>query len=301
MPYRVPTSRIPNTMIERINETRHRLSVLQEQISTGKRINRPSDDPIGAELVINLRTSRAEIAHFQKIAVTATQKLTAADNAFNNYQSNLDRVKSLLSAGLSDLTGQTSRDALANELEALKNGVISFANTRNGNEFLFGGTRQTVPPFDPVTGVPSAQPATAQFVQIEPGTNAMAVGVTAESFLTEGGVTITEDFDLAIAALRGTGDPVADQAALENAMTRMSVYQDLAAERRSTIGVNMNSVDKARERLSTVDLSVLESISNAEDADFAEAALALTDTQTTLEAILAITARGQRSLIDYLG
>lgn len=301
MSYRVPTSHIPNTLAERINSTRHRLSVLQEQISSGKRINRPSDDPIGAELVINLRTSRAEIGHFQKVSVTALQKLTAADNAFNNYQSNLDRVKALISAGLSDLTGQSSRDALANELEALKNGVVSFANTRNGNEYAFGGTRQTEPPFDPVTAAPSAIAASSQYVQIEPGTNAIAVGVTAESFLTEGGTTIFEDLDLAIAALRGTGDPAADQTALQNAMTRMGLYQDQAAEARARIGVNMNSVEKARERLSTVDLSVQESISNIEDIDFAEAALSLAATQTQLEAILSIAGRGQRSLIDYLG
>ena len=301
MPYRVPTSQIPDTLAERINMNRLRINRLQEQIASGKRINRPSDDPIGAELVINLKTTRDQIAQYQKVSVTALQKLTAADNAFNNYQLNLDRAKTLISSGLSDITGQSSRDALADELEALRQGFISFANTRNGNEFLFGGNRQNVPPVDPVTGVPAATPTTAQYVQIEPGTNALAVGTTAESFMIDSGVTIFEDLDLAIAALRGTGDPVADQATLTNAMTRLTVFQDRAAEARSRIGVNMQSVERAKDRLSTVDLSVLESISNVEDADFAEAALELGQAQTALEATLAIAARSQRSLIDFLG
>lgn len=301
MPYRVPTSHVPDSLAERISATRLRLAVLQEQITTGKRINRPSDDPIGAELVINLKTTRAEISQFRNVAVTAFQKLAAADNALNNYQTNLDRVRTLISNGLNDVNGQASRDALAIELESLKAGLIGLANTQNGDEYIFGGTRQNVPPFDPVTGAPAGTPTTARYVQIEPGTNAMAVGVTGESFLTEGGTTVFDDLDLAITALRGTGDPVADRAALENAMTRMGLYQDQSAEARARVGVNMNSVENARERLSAVDLSVLESISNVEDMDFAEAALDLAATQTQLEAILSIAARGQRSLIDYLG
>ncbi len=119
--------------------------------------------------------------------------------------------------------------------------------------------------------------------------------------MQEGGVTIFEDLELAVAALRGTGDPVADNATLTNAMSRMGIYQDRGADIRAQIGVGMETVDRARERLTTVDLSVQETISNTEDVDFASAALELTATQTSLEAILQITGRGQRSLIDYLG
>ncbi len=83
------------------------------------------------------------------------QKLTAADNSFDNYQLNMDRAKVLISGGLTDVTNQAARNALANELEALRTGFISFANTRNGDNYLFGGTRQGEPPVDPITGVPS--------------------------------------------------------------------------------------------------------------------------------------------------
>lgn len=301
MSYRVPSSNIPDILSDRINLNRYRLNVLQEQLSTGKRINRPSDDPNGAEVVINLKTTRAELAHFQRVAVSAQQKLTAADSAFNNFETSLDRIKALISAGLSDVSGQTSRNALADEIEALKGSILNFANNRNGSEYVFGGNRQGVPPFDPVTAAPAAAPTTSQYVQIEPGSTALATGVTAESFLIEGGTTIFQDLDLAIAALRGTGDPVADQAALNNAMSRMGVFQDQAASSRSRVGINMESVEKARDRLATVDLSVLESISNTEDVDFATAALKYADAQTSLEAVLSIAARSQRSLIDFLG
>lgn len=300
MNYRVPTSQIPDSLLRQINSNRHRIDVLREQLISGKRINRPSDDPIGAEAVISLKTSRAEIRQYQAATVTARQKLDSADNAFNNYQVNLDRANSLISAGLSDITTQSAKDALADEIDALRSGIISFANTRNGNDFVFGGTRQTEAPVDPATGIFSATPTTTQYIQIEPGSNALSIGVTAESFLIEGGVTIFEDLEAAATALRGTGDSAADIAALENAFQRVSQFQDLASSARSTIGVNQQAVETAIDRLGTVDLSIQENISNIEDVDFVEAALDLGDAESALEATLSVAARAQQSLLDYL-
>ena len=300
MPFRVPTSQVPDSLLRRINTNRHAIDVLREQLITGKRINRPSDDPIGAEVVISLRASRAEIEQYQTATITARQKLNAADNAFNNYQRNLDRSNALISGGLSDITTQSAKNALADELDAIRTGIISFANTRNGDEFVFGGTRQGEPPVDPVTGVFSTNPANTQYIQIEPGSNALSIGVIGESFLVEGGVSIFEDLVSASAALRGTGDAAADSLALEAAFARISQFQDLAASARSTIGVNQQAVETASDRLEALDLTVRENISNIEDVDFAEAALALGDSENALEATLSIATRAQQSLLDYL-
>ncbi|MEZ5306537.1 MAG: hypothetical protein R2684_05250 [Pyrinomonadaceae bacterium] len=301
MIHRVPTGSSQSHLLDRININRQRLNTVTEQLTTGKRINRPSDDPIASEVVINLKTTRAEISHYQRAAVTSLQKLDAADYSFNDYQLDLDKIKETISGGLSDVTSDTTKAALANQLEALKNGIISFANTRNGSEYLFGGTRQDVPPFDPSTGLPAAAPADPQYVQVEPGTFALAVGVTAESFLVESGTSILDDIDAAVTALRGTGDPVADRNTLLNSMTRITRFQELASEARALIGVNQRAIQNAQERLQTVDLSVMETISNKEDTDFATAALELNDAQNALEAALAVAGRGQRSLLDYIG
>ncbi len=301
MSYRVTDSFSSANTTARINSQRSLLNVLQERIASGKRINRPSDDPAGAELVLRLRTSQAEIEQFKRSAVTANHKLTAADDVLNSYETTLDRVKTLVTQGLSDTTTQPSRNALATELETLRARILSGANTRNDDGYLFGGTRQNAPPFDPATGVPANTPTNPQYIQIEPGTNAIATGVTAETVFADAASDIFTDLNAAIAALRGTSDPAADRATLESTTSRLKIYSDSAAMARAVIGANMNITDLAQERLTGDFLSLDQRAGDVEDADFADTALQLTNAQRSLDATLQVAASSRRSLFDFLG
>lgn len=285
----------------RINAQRNVLSVLQERIASGKRVNRPSDDPAGAGLVLNLRTSQAEIEQFKRSASFAGQKLTAADDVLSNYAKILDRVKTLTAQGMSDTTTQQARNALATELETLRGTILNTANSKYNDEYLFGGTRQNAPPFDPATYAPAAISSNAQYVQIEPGANAIAVGVTAETIFSDPVSNVFNDLDAAAAALRGTGDAAADRATLENMMSRLKIYADAASLAQAKIGANMNGVEITLERLNGDFISLDERAGQIEDADFAETAVQLAEAQRALEATLQVTANGRRSLFDFLG
>lgn len=300
MNYRVTDSLTNLRTTAQINSQRSLLSVLQERLASGKRINRPSDDPAGAELVFRLRTSQTEIDQFKRSSAAAAQKLTAADDSLNSYTAILDRIKSLVSQGLSDTTTQTGRNALAIEIESLRERVLSIANSRNGDEYLFGGTRQTAPPFDPTTATPAGTPATAQYVQIEPGTGTIAVGVTAEAIFSDAGADIFADLNAAVAALRGTGDPAADRTTLQNTMSRLQIYSDAAALAQARIGANMNAVEIAQDRLNGTYLSLDDRANDIEGADFAETAVKLSEAQRSLDAVLQVAASGRRSLFDFL-
>ena len=300
MNYRI-TDNNKESSIARINAQRSRLNVLQERIASGKRINRPSDDPAGAEAVINLRTTQTEIEQFKRSAATSAQKLSSADEALNNYENVLTRVRTLVAQGLSGTTTQQSRNSLATEIESLRERILSVATLESGDEFLFGGTRQDAPPFDPVTAAPAAAPAAARYVQIEPGAKAIAVGVTADTVFADSGSTIFTDLNDAVNALRGTGNPGADQTTLENTMARLGIYSDLAGAARARVGVNMNAAEIAQERLTGDSLSLEERVSSIETADFAETALELAATQSTLDATLQVAAQKRRSLFDFLG
>lgn len=301
MNHRVTDSLSSANTNARINSQRGVLSVLQERIASGKRINRPSDDPAGAELVLKLRTSQAQIEQFKRSAAHVSQKLTAADAALGTHANVLDRVKTLVAQGLSDTTTQAARNALATEISALRERILNHANAKFGDEYLFGGTRQNAPPFDPATYLPAATPANPQFVQIEPGASAVAVGVTADSFLSDAVSSVFADLDAAVAALRGTGDAAADRATLENTMSRVQVYTDAALLAQAKIGAAMNTAEIAKERLSGDFLTLEERAGEVEGADLAETAVQLAAAQRTLDATLQVAANGRRTLFDFLG
>lgn len=287
--------------LENIQRHQKLVAGLQERISTGKRINRPSDDPAGAEIVLNLKTSMAEIEQFKRSAAAANQKLVAADDVLAGYTKLLDRTRSLVAQGLSGTASQTAQNALAAELESIRERVLSTANARYGDEYLFGGTRQDAPPFDPVTATPAPTPASAQYVQVEPGANAIPVGITAERVFSDGASNVLTDLNAAITALRGTGNPSADHATLENTMSRLQIYANSASVAQAEIGANMNITELAQERLTADTQSFAERVSGIEDADLAESVVGLADAQRALEATLQATAASRRSLFDYLG
>jgi flagellar hook-associated protein 3 FlgL len=301
MNYRITDNSSAARFTSRVNAQRSRLESLQEQLASGKRINRPSDDPNGAEAVITLRTSQKEIEQFQRSAQTTQQKLVAADDTLNGYENLLQRVRTLVTQGLSDTATQTAKNALATEIETLRGRILNVANSNYNGEYLFGGTRQNAPPFDQTTAAPAATPATAQHIQIEPGANAIAVGVTAESFLSDATSDIFTDLTDAVAALRGTGNPTTDRTTLETTMSRLAIYNDLANVAHTNIGANMNAAELAQENLTNNFQTLAERISAVEDIDFAETAINLAETQRNLEAILQATANRPRSLFDLLG
>jgi flagellar hook-associated protein 3 FlgL len=301
MNYRISDTGSSSNTAARINTQRSLIATLQERLATGKRINRPSDNPGGAQAVFNLRTTQAEIEQFKPSAQAVYQKLVAADDTLNSYETVLERVRTLVSQGLSDTSTPQARAALATEIESIRGRVLSMANAQNGGEYIFGGTRQNASPYDPVTAVGSLISTVEQFVQIEPGANAIATGVIAERIFEDEKSDIFTDLTLAVNALRGTGDAAADKLTLQDSMVRLGVYRDQVVLSQAKIGANMNTAEMAVENLTMSSLSLDERALEIEGDDFAETAVSLSETQNTLDAILQVAARGRTSLFDYLG
>ncbi len=298
---RITEQTTSSNLSSRINRQRNQLSVLQERLASGKRINRPSDDPNGASAAFNLRTSLGEIEQYKRTAESSNQKLSATDESLNGYQNILDRVKSLVTQGLSGTATQEAKNAVATEIEALRGRILNVANSKFGDEYLYGGTRQNVPPFDQTTATPAAAPTARQFVQLEPGTNAVAVGTTANTVFADANSTIFTDLTNAVNALRGTGNPANDRTALENTISRLSVYSNLAQIAHAENGAAAKVTELAQDRLNSDSLSFETRLNDIESADFAETAVGLSEAQRGLEATLQVAANNRRSLLDFLG
>lgn len=290
MTYRIASQNVKNNLTDRINTQRSRIALLQERVTTGKRINRPSDDPAGAAAVIKLRTSQTEIDQYKRSAAFADQKLTGSDTALSSYENILERVRTLTVQGLADTTTQEGKNAIATEIDSLRTRILNVANSKYNDEYLFGGSRQSSPPFDPSTAAPNATPATAQYIQIEPGANAIPVGVTAEAVFSDATATIFQDLTAAVTALRGTGNPTADRTTLEGTMARLAVYRDRVSQAHAQIGASMNNTELAQSRLTDDSLSYQDRIDKIEGDDFAASAVELAQTQSALEATLQVAA-----------
>ena len=302
MNFRVTDNTVNARLTNQINNARQKIAVTQEQLASGKKINRPSDNPYGAAVVLDLRNSQNAIEQFTSIAKTINSNLSITDTVLDSYQKLLDRANTLLTQGRSDSTSAEGRKVLATEIRGISEDILKIANTRNGEKYIFGGTQQNQPPFDPTTATPSTISTFAQQVQLEPNSNAVTVDILASNIFNNGANTIFNTLTAVNAALEGTGNDVADKATLSNALSELNGFTQQANTNRTIVGKTLNTVENVLDRLSQTQLSLESSAQDTEAIDFGKVATQLVESNRQLEAILSSSSQiGRRSLLDFLG
>jgi flagellar hook-associated protein 3 FlgL len=300
MPFRITDTPSGSRIPAYITASKNSIATIQERLATGKKINRPSDDPAGTETVIEVRNAQGQVEQFRRNASAARSRLSTADSALDSYETTLDRVRVLFSQGTSGFTQTSTKLSIAAELDAIRTRLLSIANTNSEGVYIFGGTRQSAPPYDPTTAAPAAGASTDPLIQIEPNAPAIIVGVTSESVFADANGTIYDTIANVAAALRGTGDPVADDATIAAGADRVRIFQQQSSYARAKIGIGLSNVDAAIDRLDSAFVSLETSANQVEASDFARDAILLNGEQNTLDAIIKSAAIGRRSLLDIL-
>ncbi len=301
MTFRVTDAASTARLTRQLATARQRVSTAQEQLASGKRINRPSDDPVGADTIIRLRTTQTQLEGFTNNAALGTEKLLLGDDALNQYQEVLDRARALLTRAATDPTVIEAREPIAIELDSITTRLQQLVNTQSGDAYVFGGTHIAAAPFD-TNGVLNPTTTTEVTVQVEPEGTLVATGVTAESFVSDATGSILDALKAASAATRGTGNATADRTTIQTTLDRLNDFSALSNAARTRIGERLNHLEEVTARLSQYNLSVEQTAQRIESVDIAAAAVKLTETNTALDAILQASAKfGRRSLLDFLG
>ncbi len=121
---------------------------IQNQISTGKRINKPSDGPAETARIIDLNQAIDRIDQFQRNSIFANQRLGLEDATLSSVNNSLLRVRDLaLQANSGSQTGET-RAIIRAEVEQRLQELLDYANARDGNgNYLFAGSKNRTEPF----------------------------------------------------------------------------------------------------------------------------------------------------------
>ncbi|MFK7815375.1 MAG: flagellar hook-associated protein FlgL [Gammaproteobacteria bacterium] len=131
------------------------ISEIQNQIGTGKRINKPSDGPAETARIIDLNQAIGSIDQFQRNSIFANQRLGLEDATLSSVNNSLQRVRDLaLQANSGSQTGET-RAIIRAEVEQRLEEILDYANARDGNgNYLFSGSKNRTEPFtQTATGV----------------------------------------------------------------------------------------------------------------------------------------------------
>lgn len=291
---------------QNVSKIQRDLSRLREKLSTGKRVNRPSDDPDSFAMAERMETLGNQLSRHE-------ESIAAARPFVNRTQQELEGLADLFAQAQergvqaeNDSMSDDDRADLARALESLKDEVVDRLNARHNGEYLFAGNRTKEQPFtqdgEPnftdAGGNPTHTPISGERQRPIGQDQTLTVNITGkELHQMGGGQTITGALDNLIEAVDPSATPSDIQGALEDVINARDHVLSKGAKA-GTIGQRLSV---AEDQLQAATLNAERRQSEAEDADLAKVASDLQQKQTQLQAALkAVATTQQTSLLNHL-
>jgi flagellar hook-associated protein 3 FlgL len=276
-----------------------RLMEFQRQVSTGKRIERPSDDPSATLGSVGEHNETAAIDQYKRTTDTVGSRIAVVDTVLSDLIIQLTSAQVASASARGSGKTQIQRDAAATELEAIRDTVFSDMTTAFNGSYLFSGSNSTVAPYTRPPGGPVSAYAGS--------TNEMVVDVDQQRSIkiTFNGQQITQgsdaqdifvEFDNLIAAVRAGND-----AGIDAGMQALSRMFDRVSTTQGRVGADLRTIDEQKIRLDELKRSSAKRISALEDTNMAEAISEMAQADAAYRAALgAASTVTKQSLMDYL-
>ena len=271
-----------------------RMAKVQEQLSTGKILNRPSDSPTDTTAAMRLRDAMAATTQYARNASDGLGWLTQADTTLASVTTGVQRAYTLAVQGAnSGAMGPAALDSLAQEIDGIRSNLVAQANTTYLDRPIFGG----------VTSGSTAYDNAGNFVGTSGAVNRrIADGVTVRvdvdgtTVFGDGASSVFQELSDLSTALRA-----GDNAGVATGIAQLRTRIDTITAARTKAGVVNQQVAAASDAAATAQLHMTENLSTLEDTDLAKATISLQMQQVAYQASLAATSKTiQPSLLDFL-
>jgi flagellar hook-associated protein 3 FlgL len=288
---RITNAHLSHLVKEQLSTANERLGRLQTEISSGVRLQTPSDDPAATTQVAVYRTRLARVAQYQATVTTATAWAKQEESTLGSMTDSLRSAKTLALQGNTATATAASREALATQVESLRGTLLSAANAKLGDRALFGGYQTAGTPFSTVNGaVTYSGDAGTMSVAIGDGLT-VPLNTNGAQVLNMGGAAnaglpdVFATLDGLAAALR-SGDSTALQASMDDLDAHMTRLTGL----RGQTGIRLQQLEMTDNRLSASAETLEGLVTDTEGTDLTSAIVELKEQQNVLQAAGYVTA-----------
>jgi flagellar hook-associated protein 3 FlgL len=295
---RVTQQMLNNNMLSSLRNNLSRMEKVQQQLSTGKMINKPSDDPVGLGYSMRYRSALAANEQYQRNLDSAVSWLDFGDTTVGQSVDVLQRARELAVKGANGTNPQEALNSIALEVDELAEQLREIANSKFNGKYVFNGQRTDQPPYP--------NPNSYTVASFDQGNISFEVSrdVTIGVNLHAGKIYgASGDPDNAFATLEllsnslKTGDLTGVGEALGKTDTRLDKVLESWAE----LGARKNRVELIDNRLQDGNMNIQSLLSKTEDADMAAVITNLKTEENVYQASLSAGARIIRpSLVDFL-
>jgi len=274
-----------------------RLQRTQEKVSSGKEVSRPSDDPSGVASALQFRGSIQRADQLARNADDGLSWLSVADGALTGMQAVLSRARELALRGGSAALNAGDREALAKEVDGLRENALSIANTSRLGRPVFSGNAVPTPPAADV-----AYSSTFAY-QGDAGTvtRMVAEGVSVQVNVTGPEVFGPPGADVFSALTQLAVNLRTNPSALPASLTAIDTASTRVLTGLAQVGSRVNQIESARDRTDQIKFGQEGALADIESVDLAKALTDLKLQETAYQAALGVSARSlQLSLLDFL-
>ena len=276
-----------------LQQTKQQMADAELQVTSGKKVNKPSDDPAAAADIVQISSEQAANAQYTSNINSANAKLNAADSSLSSVQTMVNRVLQLAELGVS--SGSNPQGSVQ-ELQGLRDQMVSVANTTVQGRYIFGGTATTTAPYvEQSDGSVTCQGNnTVGTLQVSPNTTVETQIPGSQIF--SGSVDIFSTMSQLITAMQN-----GDSTGIAAQISQLQQFSDNVSTAQSRVGGDLNVASSINNQLTAEGLAESTELNNVQSSDSAQALTQLTLSQTNLQATLAVGAKiAQVSLLDYL-
>jgi len=277
----------------------------QEQIATGRRINRPSNDPAAAGELLKLDSRYMRLDQYSRNIRNGLSHLKMTESGLGRIKDIIIRARSLAVKGANGALDKQDRQAIAGQIEQILQELLSTANQKFGNRYLFGGTETRNPPYQAVDGsnekladiIPNfAEPLTVIELLADEGERVKMSFAASDVFdLGDGETLFTILFELRD-ALNNNSETVTGAAItkLDDALEKLSAVSAL-------LGARVNSIESMLGRITDQQINLNDRINDLGAVDIVEAITRLSENQVSYEMALRMSAKViQPSLVNFV-
>jgi len=300
MTLRVTQGMMHMQLMRNLNRNMNQMSELQNQTATGRKINKPSDDPVGITYSVRYRSELAANEQYTKNVDMALSWLDYNDTVLGQAGEVLKRVKELAVQGANGTNSQVSLDSIKNEMIQLKNQLVDIANSKFNGKYVFNGENYDQVPYDKTN--PRSSETDTGIINYSVGVNmTMDINFTGNKVFGPEDPEGTTDnmFSVLDRVIKALEDGVHDD--VEAEFTHIDTNINRILNVRAEVGARTNRVELLQNRLADFKINLTDMQSKTEDADYEKLLIDAQINENIYQASLSVGAKiVSKSLVDFL-
>ncbi|MGG4448939.1 flagellar hook-associated protein FlgL [Brevibacillus porteri] len=299
MAVRVTQNMLNSNMLRNLHNSMRNMDKLQDQLASGKKIAKPSDDPVVAARGMFYRSSLMENDQYKRNVDEAKSWLDMTDSTMDEVGNVIKRIKEILVYSGDGAISPDDLKTMGSEVQELKNHLGTLANQQINGKYIFAGTDTNKAPFDPTANAGKGDfvSTNSSLINLEVSQNVFVTSnINAQKIFN-----FPDNANNMFKVLDNVITELSNGRGASQFITGMDQQYDKLLAERATLGASVNRVELIADRLKTQDVSITELMSKNEDADMAGVMTDLKMQESVHSAALGSGARIiQPTLLDFL-